>query len=81
MSQQLDRQTLAHILQAENIETLSFVELLRLFRAEEVMAQVINSVLTKSNIQALILSRDVNLPPPIPMPKVNMKQDNNDYIG
>lgn len=37
-----------------------------------VMSAILNTVLTKSNIQALILSRDINLPPPMPMPKVNV---------
>jgi len=37
---------------------------------KEVMTQVIGAALNKSNIQALILSRDINLPPPIPLPKV-----------
>ena len=38
MSQQIDRETLARILQAENIEPLSFSEILRLFREEEGIA-------------------------------------------
>ena len=38
---------------------------------QDVMTEVLANVLTKSNVEALILSRDVNLPPPIPMPKVN----------
>jgi len=37
---------------------------------KEIMTSVINTALNKSNIQALILSRDINLPPPIPLPKV-----------
>jgi hypothetical protein len=41
--------------------------------AKEVMAAVMNTALNKSNIQALILSRDINLPPPIPLPKVQTK--------
>ncbi len=36
----------------------------------EIMSQVLNSVLNKCNIQALILSQTMNLPSPIPMPKV-----------
>ena len=39
---------------------------------KEVMAQVMNAALTKCNVQALIISRDVNLPPPIPMPSVQV---------
>lgn len=40
---------------------------------EVVMTQVINTVLHNSNIEALILSKDVGLPPPIPLPKVDAK--------
>ena len=41
---------------------------------QEIMAGLLNTILTKCNIQALILSQDVNLPPPIPLPKVHMQQ-------
>lgn len=37
---------------------------------KDLMTKIINTVLTKSNIEALILSDHVNLPPPIPLPKV-----------
>ena len=37
---------------------------------KEIMTGVLNTALTKCNIQALILSQSVNLPPPIPLPKV-----------
>ncbi len=40
--------------------------------APEIMSNVLNSILTKCNIEALLLSREVNLPPPIPMPKVKV---------
>lgn len=40
---------------------------------KEVMTPVLNSILAKCNIEALILSREVNLPPPMPMPKVDLK--------
>ncbi|MFH1505865.1 MAG: hypothetical protein ABIE94_02655 [archaeon] len=36
----------------------------------EVMTPIMNQILNKCNIQALILTRDLNLPSPIPMPKV-----------
>jgi hypothetical protein len=39
----------------------------------DIMTDVLNTALSKSNIQALILSQQVNLPPPIPMPKVEAK--------
>lgn len=38
----------------------------------DVMANILNNILTRCNIQALVLSRDVNLPPPIPLPKVKV---------
>ncbi|MDP2749450.1 MAG: hypothetical protein Q8O89_01300 [Nanoarchaeota archaeon] len=37
----------------------------------EIMTNVLNTVLEKCNIQALILARDVNLPAPIQLPKIN----------
>ncbi len=41
---------------------------------KEVMTPIINTALTKCNIQALILSQEINLPPPIPLPKVKTAQ-------
>ena len=41
---------------------------------KEIMASILNNVLTKCNIEALILSREINLPPPIQLPKVNVKK-------
>ncbi len=41
----------------------------------ETMTRVLNSVLSRCNIEALILSKEVNLPPPIPMPKVNVNPE------
>jgi len=41
----------------------------------EMMTAVLNQVLAKCNIQALILSKDMNLPPPIPLPKVGDKAE------
>jgi hypothetical protein len=38
------------------------------------MVPVLNSILAKCNIQAIILTREVNLPPPIPLPKVQFKE-------
>ena len=49
---------------------------------KELMTVLLNTILTKCNVQALILSQQVNLPPPIPMPTVQMAaQANKDYIG
>lgn len=40
---------------------------------KEVMNPVLNAILSKSNVEALILSREMNLPSPIPLPKVELK--------
>ena len=50
---------------------------------KELMGNLLNTILTKCNVQALILSQQVNLPPPIPLPKVQMASavENKDYIG
>ena len=37
---------------------------------KEMMAPILNTALTKCNIQALFLSQQVNLPPPVPLPKL-----------
>ena len=38
--------------------------------SKEMMGKIYNAVLTRCNIQSLIMSRDINLPPNLPMPKV-----------
>ncbi|MBI1935333.1 hypothetical protein HYS31_02730 [Candidatus Woesearchaeota archaeon] len=49
---------------------------------KELMAALLNAILSKCNVKALILSQEVNLPPPIPMPKVQMAQEaDKNYIG
>ncbi|MBS3101633.1 hypothetical protein J4204_05895 [Candidatus Woesearchaeota archaeon] len=48
---------------------------------KELMAGLLNTILTKCNIQALILSQEINLPAPIPMPKVQVAAAENSYIG
>ena len=35
-----------------------------------VIKEVLNAVLARCSVQALMLSRELNLPPPIPMPKI-----------
>lgn len=37
---------------------------------KDVMTEVVNNLLSRCNIEALILSREMNLPSPIPMPSV-----------
>lgn len=41
---------------------------------EKVMHQILNAALNKGILQALSLSQDMNLPPPIKLPRVNMKK-------
>ena len=48
---------------------------------KELMAGLLNTILTKCNVQALILSQEVNLPSPIPMPKVQIAAPEKSYIG
>ena len=40
---------------------------------KDVMSSVLNTVLSRCNVEAIILAREVNLPPPIPLPKVTVK--------
>ncbi|SRR3989344_1976602 len=48
----------------------------------EIMQGLFNTILAKSNIKALQLTQDINLPPHIPMPKlVKEKKNVNEYIG
>ncbi|MFA6889113.1 MAG: hypothetical protein WC254_06475 [Candidatus Woesearchaeota archaeon] len=39
----------------------------------EVMKYVLSAMMNKCNIQALILSRDVALPPPVPLPRISVR--------
>jgi hypothetical protein len=41
----------------------------------DILGEVLNAALSKCNIQAIILSRDLNLPSPIPLPKVGIKKE------
>ena len=40
-----------------------------------IMTAILNTVLTKCNIEALVLSQKVSLPPPIPMPSVKQAEE------
>lgn len=42
---------------------------------QQIMTNILNNILVKCNIEALILSQTVNLPPPIPLPKVSVGED------
>lgn len=41
---------------------------------DDILNDVLNSIVTKCNLEALFLAREVNLPPPIQLPKVQVKQ-------
>ncbi|MBW2985910.1 hypothetical protein KY333_00930 [Candidatus Woesearchaeota archaeon] len=40
---------------------------------KEIMTPLLNNILSKSNVEALILAREVGLPPPIQLPRVTVK--------
>ena len=42
---------------------------------KELMTSILNTVLARCNIQALILSQEVNLPSPIPLPRVKSEEE------
>ncbi len=44
--------------------------------SKEISKNILNTVLNKCNVQALILSQTINLPAPIPLPKVDIEQPN-----
>lgn len=49
---------------------------------QDIMQGLFNTILTKANIKALNLAQDVNLPPHLPLPKLEAKSKNyNEYIG
>ena len=48
---------------------------------KELMTGLLNTILTRCNVQALIMSQQVNLPPPIPLPKVQIQEAEKSYIG
>ncbi len=48
---------------------------------KEVTASVMNSILAKCHIQALMESQAVNLPSPIPLPRVKVGGEEKRYIG
>ena len=40
---------------------------------KDVMTPLLNNILNRCNIEALILAREVNLPPPIQLPRITVK--------
>ena len=51
----------------------------------EIFAGLFNTILAKSNIKALELSQEINLPPHLPLPRIDQQQkvkvNVNEYIG
>jgi hypothetical protein len=41
---------------------------------DDILNDILNHIVSKSNLEALFLAREVNLPPPIALPKVQVKQ-------
>lgn len=48
---------------------------------QALMALLLNSVLMRCNVKALVLAHEVNLPPHIRLPTIQPKSDVNQYIG
>ncbi len=50
---------------------------------EEFMGEILNTILNKCNIQALILSQEIGVPAPIPLPKLEAapNKSGKEYIG
>ncbi|MEM2121643.1 MAG: hypothetical protein QXU20_03240 [Candidatus Woesearchaeota archaeon] len=50
--------------------------------SENFLTDIMNVILSKCNVEAILLSKELNLPPPLPMPRVGTKKkDENNYIG
>ncbi len=47
--------------------------------SKEIMAPVLNTALGKCQIEGILLSKEINLPPPVELPKVQFNKK--DYIG
>lgn len=65
--------TLTYLEKPEKIE-----ELIKQWKKDkqlpkEILTPVLNSIYTKCNVQALVMAREINLPPPIQLPKVTLK--------
>ena len=39
---------------------------------QSILSPMMNTILNKANVEALLLSKELNLPSPIPLPKVNI---------
>lgn len=48
---------------------------------EDIMIGILDFLLMKCNTQSIIISKELNLPPPIPFPKVDKSVAGKEYIG
>ncbi len=54
---------------------------------EEYLEEILSGLLMRANVEAVLLSKEINIPPPIPMPRVGkkntsrVKSGDNSYIG
>lgn len=48
---------------------------------EDSIQPIMNSILNRCTVEAILLSREVNLPNPVPLPKVNARRKAEDYVG
>jgi len=48
---------------------------------DDIMMNILDFLLMKCNTQSIILSKELNLPPPIPFPKVDRAKVGKEYIG
>jgi len=48
---------------------------------QDLMTYLLNSVLVRCNVKALVLAHEVNLPPHIKLPTIKPQSDVNQYIG
>ena len=47
----------------------------------DVSVEILNVIFARCNVKALELATDINLPPHLPLPKINLKEDPRQYIG
>ena len=48
---------------------------------EDITMNILDFLLVKCNTQSIILSKELNLPPPIPFPKIDRAKTGKEYIG
>ncbi|MEM0231196.1 MAG: hypothetical protein QXW00_00215 [Candidatus Woesearchaeota archaeon] len=52
---------------------------------KELVKEIMDAILARATVEAVVISRELSLPPPIPFPRVNEQQSeqkgSNEYIG